>query len=146
MVISEKGINLIKTFEGLELEAYQCSGNVWTIGWGSTELYGVRVRKGDVITTIEAEELLRYDIKRFEYLVNTRINITISQNQFDALVSHAYNTGGSDTLFELINANENEKRIRHWIENTYITSKGVFFRGLKNRRILEANLFFSGDY
>ena len=145
MEISDNGINLIKTFEGLELEAYQCSGNVWTIGWGSTELYGVRVKRGDVITPREAEELLRFDIKKFEYLVNTRINTTITQNQFDALVSHAYNTGGSDTLFELINANEKEKKIRHWFENTYITSRGIFLRGLKNRRILEANLFFSVD-
>lgn len=142
MQISEKGIVLIKQFEGLRLQSYLCSANVWTIGWGSTEMYGAKVKKGDVLTIEEAEQLLKYDIKKFEDLVNKRISINITQNQFDALVSHSFNTGGSDTLFYMINTKEDKRKIREWFENTYITAQGELLRGLVNRRLAESNLFF----
>ena len=142
MQVSDKGIVLIKQFEGLRLQSYLCSGNVWTIGWGATEIYGTKVKKGDVLTIEEAEQLLKYDIKKFEDLVNTRIITSITQNQFDALVSHSFNTGGSDTLFYLINKKEDKKKIREWFENTYITAQGKLLKGLVNRRVTEANLFF----
>ena len=68
--------------------------------------------------------------------------IELNQNQFDALVSHAYNTGGSETLFELINSQSSSIKICHWIENTYITSGGNLILGLVKRRQIEADLFF----
>jgi lysozyme len=121
-------------------------GNTWTIGWGATKIYGVKVKNGDVINTEDAEELLKHDIKRFEEIVNTRINIPITQTQFDALVSHSYNTGGSDTLFELINKGERKEIIREWFENTYITANGKQLNGLITRRKKEANLFYANEF
>lgn len=98
MKTSEKGISYIKNFEGLRLKAYQCSSSVWTIGWGSTLINGIKVENGVVIDEEMAENLLREDIRRHEDIITSRIKIPINQNQFDALVSHTYNTGGSDTL------------------------------------------------
>ena len=90
---SEEGIVLIKEFEGLRLKAYQCSGSVWTIGWGTTIMKGIKVKSGDIIDEEMAENLFREDLKRYEDIVNSNIKIQINQNQFDALVSHTYNTG-----------------------------------------------------
>jgi len=142
MQISEKGIVLIKQFEGLRLQSYLCSGNVWTIGWGATKIYGAKVIEGDIIDINDAEQLLKYDLRKFEDLVNSIIKTRITQNQFDALVSHSYNTGGSDTLFDLINKRETNEMIREWFVNRYITVQGTVIKGLITRRVKEANLFF----
>jgi lysozyme len=139
---SEKGKLLIKNFEGLRLKAYQCSASVWTIGWGTTIINGIKVKSGDIINKETAEILFAKDIKIYEDFVNSNIKTPLNQNQFDALVSHTYNTGGSETLFELINSNAEKKRIRHWFLNTYITSKGNLITGLVIRRKIEADLFF----
>jgi lysozyme len=141
MRISQKGIDLLKYFEGLKLQSYLCPGNVWSIGWGATQIYGKKVKEGDVISIECAEELLFHDIQKFENLVNEKINIDISQKQFDALVLHSFNTGGSETLFDMINKREPLEKIREWIENTYITANGKFLNGLIIRRKEEANLF-----
>ena len=141
---SEEGIVLIKEFEELRLKAYQCSGSVWTIGWGTTIINGIKVKAGDIINEEIAEKLFREDLKRYEHIVYSNIRITINQNQFDALVSHTYNTGGSDTLFELINSDAGNREIYYWFVNTYITSKGNFIPGLLNRRKIEADLFLKG--
>ena len=142
MKTSEKGILLIKNFEGLRLEAYQSSGSVWTIGWGTTMINGNKVKFGDAIDLELAEKLFRRDIEKQENIVNSAIQISLNQNQFDALVSHTYNTGGSDTLFKLINSYAGKKRIHDWFVNTYITSKGNFIQGLVKRRKIEADMFF----
>jgi len=139
---SEKGILLIKNFEGLRLKAYQCSNLVWTIGWGTTIINGTKVKSSDIINEEIAEIFFTEDIKIYEDIVNSNIKISLNQNQFDALVSHTYNTGGSDTLFELINSQSNSVKICHWIENTYITSGGNLISGLVKRRQIEADLFF----
>ena len=133
---------MIKKFEGLRLKAYQCSGSLWTIGWGTTTINGIKVKSGDIIDEEMAEILSSEDIKIYEDIVNSNIKIPINQNQFDALVSHTYNTGGSETLFELINSNSENKRIYHWFVNTYITSRGNLIIGLVKRRKIEAELFF----
>ena len=143
METSERGIQLIKKFEGLRLEAYRCSAYVWTIGWGSTIVNGIKVREGDRITEDEAEKALIDDLEKFETIVNNRITTKINQNQFDALVSHTYNTGGSDGLFELVNTRDSNKAIRNWFERTYITAGGKKMNGLVSRRKVESDLFFS---
>ena len=145
MKISKKGIDMLKKFEGLRLQAYFCAGNVWTIGWGATQFYGNKVKEGDVISIECAEELLFHNIQKFENLVNEKINVNISQNQFDALVLHSFNTGGSDTLFDLINKRESLEKIREWIEHTYITANGIILNGLIDRRKKEANLYCSNS-
>ena len=88
MNISKKGIDLIKKYEGLRLEAYLCPAGVWTIGYGHT----AGVRKGMKITANQAEEYLRKDCVSFEKAVNA-LGRKLNQNQFDALVSFAFNCG-----------------------------------------------------
>ena len=146
MGTSQRGIDLIKEFEGLKLNAYLCSANVPTIGYGNTYYpNGVKVKLGDKISQEQAEELLKDILKKFEAIVNRKLKVKVSQNQFDALVSHTYNTGGSDTLFRLINNGANEQDIRSWIETRYITANGVKLNGLVRRRKAESDLFFQAD-
>lgn len=146
MRVSNSGLELIKFFEGLRLSAYLCPGKLWTIGYGSKEIEGRKVLSGDTISPENAERLLRDDLKRFEEIVNQRIQVSLNQNQFDALVSHTYNTGGSDTLFELINSKATDFAIRNWIETRYTTAKGIPLQGLINRRRKEAEVYFALSY
>lgn len=89
--INAAGVSLIKSFEGLRLEAYKCPANVWTIGYGST---GPHVRPGMVITEDRAEELLLEDLRRFEHGVEVMVaNAPTNDNQFSALVSLGFNIG-----------------------------------------------------
>ena len=144
MTTSQRGISLIKQFEGLKLNAYLCSANVPTIGYGNTYYSnGVKVKLGDKISQEQAEELLKDILKKFEAIVNRKLKVKVSQNQFDALVSHTYNTGGSDTLFRLINNGADDTEVRTWIETRYITANGVKLKGLIRRRKAESDLYFS---
>ena len=144
MTTSQRGIALIKQFEGLKLNAYLCSANVPTIGYGNTYYpNGIKVKLGDKISQEQAKELLKDILKKFEAIVNRKLKVKVSQNKFDALVSHTYNTGGSDTLFRLINNGANEQDIRSWIETRYITANGVKLKGLIRRRKAESDLYFS---
>jgi lysozyme len=143
MKISEKGLKLIKDFEGFRSTPYLCSANVPTIGYGNTRYSdGTKVKLTDpAITKEQAEALLIDSMKGFERIVLSKVRVTLSQNQFDALVSHTYNTGGSDTLFRLVNERASEAAIRDWFEKRYITANGVVLRGLVLRRKAEADLF-----
>jgi lysozyme len=148
MKTSAAGIAIIKRWEGLRLRAYLCDGKRWTIGWGTT-VYpnGRRVRPGDVCTAQQAEEYLANYVAALEKRVFGMIRVPITQNQFDALVSFAYNVGdGKDglltsTLLRLLNAGD------------YAGAAGQFKRwniangkendGLINRRASERDLFLS---
>jgi lysozyme len=144
MKTGAKGLQLIKEFEGCKLEAYLCPAKVWTIGYGNTFYPNkTSVKKGDVITQERAEELLLDILKRFEIIVMKNIKVAINQNQFDALVSHTYNTGGSKTLFDLVNRKATKEEIYNWFTQKYITGNGVKLSGLVRRREAEANLYFS---
>ena len=95
---SQDGIDLIKSFEGLELSSYYCSSSVLTIGYGHTS----NVFEGQTITEEDAEELLRKDLMWFEQEVNRLINGPLTQHEFDAIVSFTFNTGSgalSDSTF-----------------------------------------------
>ena len=84
MKTSDKGVKLIKAFEGLSLTAIRLAGEeYYTIGYGH---YGKEVKPGQRITEAEAERLLRADLQKFEEWVNTIPEFTTNQNQFDALV------------------------------------------------------------
>jgi lysozyme len=88
MSVSERGLALIKEFEGCRLEAYKCPADVWTIGYGHTQ----GVKRGQTITQFEADELLRLDVEDHDitpYLDGAET----SQNQFDAMSSLAFNIG-----------------------------------------------------
>lgn len=88
MKTSQKGIDLIKSFEGCKLTAYQDTVHVWTIGYGHTG----GVKSGQKITKAQAEDFLKADLAKFEKAVNA-LKMDFNQNQFDALVSFAYNCG-----------------------------------------------------
>ena len=88
---SRKGIDLIKSFEGLCRTAYRLPGETYyTIGYGH---YGADVKPGQTVTTEQAEALLARDLVRFEGWVAQYTPFPMNQNQFDALVSFCYNCG-----------------------------------------------------
>lgn len=142
MKISKEGKDLIKLFEGIRLNAYKCSAGVPTIGYGNTYYpNGDKVKMGDTITLEQASELFDNLIVRYEQIVNNKLKVDVKQNQFDALVSHTYNTGGSTTLFKLVNMNADKDKIKNWFLTKYITANGKVLKGLKNRRLKEWELF-----
>lgn len=138
MKISKNGIELIKKWEGCSLTSYYCQSGVLTIGYGHT---GNDVKKGMVITESKAESLLVKDLEKFEKKVN-KYNDTynFNQNQFDALVSFAYNIGNIDQL------TNNGKRSIDVIAQKivlYCNANGKRLSGLYNRRVEEQKLFKS---
>jgi len=105
-----KGIELIKSFEGLKLNAYICPAGVPTIGYGTTRVNGQPVQMGSVITESQASGYLKSDLQQFESAVNAAVKVPLTQNQFDALVSFTYNLGAgnlrSSTLLKKLNASD----------------------------------------
>lgn len=145
MVTSKKGIEFIASFEGFESKPYRDSAGIPTIGYGFTYYpNGKKVTMQDKpITKAEALEIKAKILPNYEKIVNKKIKVSLTQNQFDALVSHTYNTGGSDTLFKLINEKAGKTAIRNWFETKYITAGGKKLNGLVRRRKAEADLYFS---
>jgi len=142
MRISEEGKDLIKSFEGCRLNAYKCSAGVPTIGYGNTYYpNGDKVQMSDVITLQQAIELFDDLIVRYERIVNSKLKVEVKQNEFDALVSHTYNTGGSTTLFRLVNAKADKEKIKNWFTTKYITANGKRLKGLVIRRQKEWLLY-----
>jgi lysozyme len=144
MKTSANGIALIKDFEGFRSSPYLCSGGVATIGYGATFYAdGRRVTlQDDPITEPQADKLLRDTLVHFENIVKKRLTVSVNQNQFDALVSHTFNTGGSATLFRLVNQRDFAKAAS-WMETTYTTAKGKVLQGLVRRRKKETELFLT---
>lgn len=140
------GINLLKDSEGCVLHAYKdpVTGNLpITIGYGNTYYEdGSKIKLTDVITKQRAEKLFLNLLPKYEKIVNEKVKVKLTQNQFDALVSYTWNTGGSSTLFNLINNEASEANIRKWFTTKYITAGGNPSHGLVTRRNKEANLYF----
>ena len=142
--ISTAGINLICGFEGLKLKAYDDGVGVWTIGFGTT-IYpnGIKVKKGDTCTTEQAKAYMAHDLKKFESAVNSAVTVSINQNQFDALVSLAYNIGTSgfknSTLVKKLNAGDIRGASAQF--NVWNKGGGKVMQGLVNRRDVERKLF-----
>ena len=137
MQISETGKNLIKSFEGLRLQAYKVheGEKYYTIGYGH---YGADVTKNMVITEGQANALLDEDIKKYVNAVNnTRLAFTPNQNEFDALVSFCYNLGvGIMNNFTAMSSKQVAEEML-----LYVNSGGVRLEGLVNRRKKEVELF-----
>lgn len=144
MKTSQIGIDLIKHFEGFISKPYLCPAGVSTIGFGSTKYVdGKKVKLNDkAINENEATLLLKNTLTIYENIVNKKVKVQLKQNQFDALVSHTYNTGGSNTLFNLINNEANDESIKKWFETKYISANGVKLKGLIERRKAESKLYF----
>ncbi|SMO40348.1 lysozyme [Chryseobacterium rhizoplanae] len=145
MKTSQKGISLIVSFEGFSAKPYLDSAGIPTIGYGNTYYPGGKkvTMEDPAITKEQGVELFAEVLPTYEKIVNSKVKIALNQNQFDALVSHTYNTGGSETLFSLINKKAEEQAIRNWFTTKYITAGGKILNGLIRRRKAEADLFFS---
>lgn len=142
--INDKGIRLIKSFEGLRLKAYQDSVGVWTIGYGTTS----GVRPGMVITEAQAEEFLRRDLRRFEQAVDDLVKVPLTDDQFAALVSFTYNVGEgaleSSTLLRLLNQRDYQGAADQFLR--WDKAGGQSLPGLTRRRRAERALFLGQDY
>lgn len=146
--ISQKGLDLIKQFEGLKLKPYLCPAGIWTIGYGNTYYpSGAKVKLTDsAINQAKADELLKFLIQSYEKDVDSFCRDDISQHQFDALTSFAYNCGPrnlkSSTLLKKVNLNPNDSTIRAEFMK-WNKGAGKVLAGLTKRRQAEADLYFS---
>jgi lysozyme len=138
--ISQAGIDLIKEFEGCELTAYVCPAGVLTVGYGHT---GPDVKPGQEIDEDEAEQLLRNDLAKFETCVEEMLEVEVTQAQFDALVSFAFNLGcgalRSSTLLKLLNGGKPDAARQQF--SRWNKGGGQVLTGLTRRRAAEAEMF-----
>ena len=143
MNISNKGIELIKQFEGCRLKAYQDSVDVWTIGYGHTE----GVYEGMEISQHQADIMLDSDLVKYANYINEYVTVSLNPNQFDALTSWVYNLGPgnlkSSTMLKVLNEGSYDDvpfQIKRWNK-----AGGKVLKGLVRRREAEAELFATGD-
>lgn len=142
--MSRAGLELIKKFEGLRTKAYKCPANVWTIGFGHTSAAGDPVVNSDlVITKEQAELILIRDVQKYEDGVRDLVQIGITQGQFDALVSFAYNAGvhrlAGSTLLKRVNAGRFDEVPAEFMKWT--KGGGRDLPGLIRRRRAEVKLW-----
>lgn len=148
MKTSEKGIALIKKYEGFESRPYLDAVGVPTIGFGATHYgNGVKVRMSDKsITETQATDLLITMLESYENTVKMLVQKPLNQNQFDALVSFVYNLGGvnlsKSTLLKKINIDPNDKTIAAEFMR-WVNAGGRPLKGLIRRREEELKLYFS---
>lgn len=138
--INAAGLAILKSCEGLALKAYLCPAKVWTIGYGHT---GPEVKAGQIISELEAERLLRADLARFERAVESAVTVPLTDNQFAACVSLAFNIGAGafakSGLVRLLNAKDYTgaaEQFRRWTKGG-----GQVLPGLTARRDTERALF-----
>lgn len=139
MRTSQRGLSLIKSFEGLRLQAYQDSVGVWTIGYGATR----GVKAGMSITKEQAERMLLNDVQWFEPEVQRLVAVPLNKDQWDALICFTYNLGAanleSSTLLRLLNAGDYAgaaEQFPRWNK-----AGGKILPGLVRRRAAERELF-----
>jgi lysozyme len=141
--LSERGLVLIKEFEGFSAAPYQCSAGRWTIGYG-------HLIKGDErflqpIDENTAEALLREDIAQSEQAVGRLVKVALSQGQFDALVSFVFNLGqgafSQSTLLRLLNAENYREAAKQFLRWDFAGGRRI--AGLSRRRAAEKELFLS---
>ncbi len=140
MRTSQAGINLIKQFEGCRLEAYKCPAGVWTIGYGHT----AGVHPGQKISAAQAEAYLRADLEKYEKKVDKYSKYVWRQNEFDAMVSFAYNVGSIDQLTD--KGRRDRKEIADAIlkyNTAKVNGSKKVLPGLTRRRQAERTLFLS---
>lgn len=136
---SQKGINLIKKYEGCSMTAYKCPSGRWTIGYGHT----ANVKTNQKITKQQAENLLKEDLAVYEKGVEKLVKVRLNQNQFDALVSFTYNCGigalRSSTLLKKLNNGDFASASKEFLR--WNKSNGKVLKGLVRRRKAEKALF-----
>ena len=150
--ICNAAVDLIKQAEGLRLKAYPCPAGVPTIGYGHT---GTDVTMNDVrkktITETEAERLLTGDLEEFSTGVDRLVHVPLSENQFGALVSFAFNLGlgnlGKSTLLKRLNNAEYQEAGEQFLrwDKARVNGKLIPLGGLTRRRKAEKALFDTPD-
>jgi lysozyme len=147
MKASKKCYDLIKEFEGYSAKPYLCPAQVWTIGYGSTRYEDGRyvTAKDPHIDEAKALAIMEVTLKEYESAVNRYVKVPINQNQFDALVSFAYNLGNkallNSTLLRRINQG-NFLAANHEFKK-WVFANGIKLQGLVRRREAERILFSS---
>ena len=146
MKLNKEGADLIKSFEGCKLKAYQCSAKKWTIGYGNTFFEdGTPVVAGNAISQQKAEDLFELISADFSAKVAKLVTSNVTPNQFGALTSFAYNCGvvnlQKSTLLKKVNANHNDPSIRSEFLK-WNKAGGKVLAGLTRRREAESNLYF----
>lgn len=147
MTLSENGIQFLETFEGFSPVAYKDVAGYLTIGYGTLiDTADEQYLLTATITREQAEELLRKDVAYVESQINLMVKQPINQNQYNSLVSFAYNLGATalrySTLMKKLNINPNDPTIRAEF-NKWVYAGGVVVQGLVNRRQKEADLYFT---
>lgn len=157
---SYQAVDFIKEHEGLRLESYRDTGGVWTIGFGTTKYpNGIKVTEGEKITEQEAEEYLHYEVKQKASAIDLLIkDVPLNQNQYDAIVSLAYNIGigafAKSTLLKKLKVNPHDKSIYVYAKDEngkpvvdscefvrWCRDNGRIIEGLLIRRAHEADLY-----
>lgn len=142
--LSPAGIDLISHFEGLKLEAYYDQAGVCTIGYGTTVYpHGQPVQIHDRCSVEQAKRYMHHDLARFEKAVSSSVNVPLTQNQFDALVSLTYNIGAgafkNSTLLKLLNQGDYVGASQQF--DVWVKAGGQTVQGLVNRRAIEKAYF-----
>ncbi len=142
-----KGIAIIRKYEGLRLQAYICPSGLATIGFGAIFYEnGSRVQLGDKISRDRADQLLFFQVNLFADEVRRTVKSNINDNQLGALVSFCFNVGGAafgrSTLARKVNANPNDSTIRNEFMR-WTRGGGKVLPGLVKRREEEANLYYA---
>lgn len=150
--ISDIGLELVKSFEGKYNKAYLCPAGKWTIGYGHTgETLGKPTPQGMTITDKQVDELLKQDMNRFEDAVIKNVKVKLLQQQFDALVSFAFNVGSgalaSSTLLKKLNAGDYTGAADQFLvwNKATVNGKKTVLAGLTRRRQAERHLFLTGE-
>lgn len=146
MKTGPKGIALVKESESCHLRAYLCPAGIWTIGWGNIRYAnGKRVEEGDVITQEQADSELEYDLGDAERIVTRNVRVPLTQHQFDALVSFAYNIGSANfigsTLIRILNSGNYAFAAEQF--GRWVYANGKKLNGLITRRARERDLFLT---
>ncbi len=146
MRTGQRGIDLIKQFEGFRATMYLDPVGLPTIGYGTLiDTAEEKYLLTAAITEIEAEALLRAELPPIEYQIGMMVQKPINQNQFDSLASFCYNLGTGalkrSTLLKKINANPTDPTIRNEFQK-WVYAGGIVLKGLVKRRNAEAMLYF----
>ena len=150
MKLDELGYKFITKHEGLSLKPYLCPAKIPTIGYGNTYYPdGKRVTLLDKpISKAQALEMFKYIADRFALRVDKLVTANITQNQFNALVSFAYNVGTANfeksTLLKKVNENPNDFEIRQEFAK-WVKAGGKKLNGLVNRRSEESALYYTAN-
>ena len=147
MQLSHNGIEALKEHEGCVLHSYLDTGDVWTIGYGTTKIKDIPVTRGMSCTNEQATQWLYADVAWAQEAVNNLVKVPLAQHQFDALVSFVYNIGASafkdSTMLRLLNQGDYAgaaKQFDRWNKDNGRVIPGLVARRKVERSMFEGNL------